>query len=833
MAPSVDGGDVSGSALMSKRKRSPSPASASPPRASRRRRSSSPPPRSRHDAERRDGGEAPSALEKGKGKDAAAIGAGLRDHLAVASSTTRAGGAYIPPARLRALMAEAAAQDPGSTEYQRMSWDALKKSITGLINKVAADNIKFVVPELFGGANLIRGRGLFCRAIMRAQGLSLPYTSVFAALVAIINTKLPMIGELLGIRLVSQFRRAFKRNDKSVCYSTILFIAHLVNQRVLHEILALEILLLLLEKPTDDSVELAVGFMRESGAFLAEEAPKASNGVFDRFRAILYEGAISKRVQFMIEVLSQVRRENFKDNPKIPENLDLVEEEDQITHEIGLDSKLNIQEGLNIFKADPDFLENEEKYGQIKAEILGENSGSDADDSGGDDDDDDDDEEDEEDPLEAAQRKLEIHDRTETNLVNLRRTIYLTIMSSSIFEEAVHKLLKIQLPEGQEIEMCNMIIECCSQERTFNKFYAHISERFCKLNRMWSGCFEQCFHNYYDTIHRYETNRLRNIARLFGSLLATDSISWASLEAIHMNEDDTTSSSRIFTKIMFQEMQEILGLKELITRFKTESMQPHFGNMFPLDNPKNTRFSVNFFTSIGLGALTDNMREHLKNAPKLILAQRQAAAAAARAARGDDDSDSDESSSDVSSSSSSSSSYVSSSSDSDDSRRRRRPAPRRRGSGDASGSRRRYSSDSRSPSPGGPSSRARGRRSPSYSRSPSPPPRRRARSPSYSRSPSPVPRRGGGGGYRGRDDSRSRSPPPLRYGGRGGDAGPRASGNGSGRRRSYTPPSRSPSPAPRRRGGDSGADRGRGRSPSYSPAPRRSPPRSRSPPPRR
>jgi len=73
---------------------------------------------------------------------------------------TRAGGAYIPPARLRALMAEAAATDPGSLEYQRMSWDALKKSLTGLINKVALENIKHIVPELFGGANLIRGRGL-------------------------------------------------------------------------------------------------------------------------------------------------------------------------------------------------------------------------------------------------------------------------------------------------------------------------------------------------------------------------------------------------------------------------------------------------------------------------------------------------------------------------------------------------------------------------------------------------------------------------------------------------------------------------------------------------
>jgi pre-mRNA-splicing factor CWC22 len=127
-------------------------------------------------------------------------------------TSSRSGGVYMPPARLRALQA-AASQDRSSAEYQRLSWDALRKSITGIVNRINVGNIKHVVPELFS-ENLIRGRGLFARSIMKAQAASLPFTPVFAALVSIINTKLPMIGELLLHRLISQFRRAFKRNDK-------------------------------------------------------------------------------------------------------------------------------------------------------------------------------------------------------------------------------------------------------------------------------------------------------------------------------------------------------------------------------------------------------------------------------------------------------------------------------------------------------------------------------------------------------------------------------------------------------------------------------------------
>ncbi len=52
------------------------------------------------------------------------------------------------------------------------------------------------------------------------------------------------------------------------------------------------------------------------------------------------------------------------------------------------------------------------------------------------------------------------------------------------------------------------------------------------------------------------------------------------------------------------------------------------------DTPRNMRFSINFFTSIGLGPVTDGAREHLKNLPRLIATQQPAAS----------DSDSDSSS---------------------------------------------------------------------------------------------------------------------------------------------------------------------------------------------
>ncbi|KAL3529830.1 hypothetical protein ACH5RR_009152 [Cinchona calisaya] len=530
----------------------------------------------------------------------------------------RSGGVYIPPFKLARMLREV--QDRSSLEYQRMSWDALRKSINGLVNKVNATNIKNIIPELFA-ENLIRGRGLFCRSCMKSQMASPGFTDVFAALVAVANTKFPEVGELLLRRIILQLQRAYKRNDKPQLLAAVKFIAHLVNQQVVHELIALELLTILLENPTDDSVEVAVGFVTECGSMLQDLCPRGLHGIFERFRGILHEGEIDKRVQFLIEGLFALRKAKFQGYPAVRPELDLVEQEDQLTHEISLSDQIDPEIALDIFKLDPNFLENEKKYEELKKSILGEESEDEADSDGGSEDEDEDD--DDEDESNEEEEQMKIKDETETNLVNLRRTIYLTIMSSVDFEEAGHKLQKIKLEPGQEMELCIMLLECCSQERTYLRYYGLLGQRFCMINKVHQENFEKCFVQQYSMIHRLETNKLRNVAKFFAHLLGTDALPWHVLSYIRLTEEDTTSSSRIFIKILFQELSEHLGIRLLNERLNDRTLQESFESIFPKDNPKNTRFSINFFTSIGLGGITEDLREYLKNMPRLIMQQQK------------------------------------------------------------------------------------------------------------------------------------------------------------------------------------------------------------------
>ncbi|XP_039127227.1 pre-mRNA-splicing factor CWC22 homolog [Dioscorea cayenensis subsp. rotundata] len=577
------------------------------------------------------------------------------------ASNLRTGGVYIPPHKMAQMMRDV--QDKSSEAYQRLSWDALRKSINGLVNKVNATNIKNIIPELFS-ENLIRGRGLFCRSCMKSQMASPGFTDVFAALVAVVNTKFPEVGKLLLKRIVLQLKRAYSRNDKPQLLAATKFIAHLVNQQVAHEIVALELLTVLLENPTDDSVEVAVGFVKECGSLLQDFSPRGLQGIFERFRGILHEGEIDKRVQFLIEGLFAIRKAKFQGFPAIRPELDLVEQEDQFTHEISLEDEVDPETNLDVFKPNPTFLDDEKAYENLKTNILGAESSEDEDnsDAASDDEDDEDDEDEDEDEM------MKITDETETNLVNLRRTIYLTIMSSVDFEEAGHKLLKIKLEPGQEMELCIMLLECCSQERTYLRYYGLLGQRFCMINKVYQENFEKCFVQQYSMIHRLETNKLRNVAKFFAHLLGTSALPWHVLAYIRLTEDDTTSSSRIFIKILFQELSEHLGIRLLNERLNEPTMKDSFDSIFPKDHPKNTRFAINFFTSIGLGGITESLREHLKNMPRMIMEQQKQVT------------DSDESGSDGGSSSlqSGSESGSESESSSDSSERDRRQSKRRK-----------------------------------------------------------------------------------------------------------------------------------------------------------
>lgn len=97
---------------------------------------------------------------------------------------------------------------------------------------------------------------------------------------------------------------------------------------MLSDFVGLQLITLLLENPTEDSVEIACDFMKEAGQMLTELTPPGVNAIFERFKGILHEGELDKKVQYSIENLFAIRKTRFKDFHGVIAELDLVEEED-------------------------------------------------------------------------------------------------------------------------------------------------------------------------------------------------------------------------------------------------------------------------------------------------------------------------------------------------------------------------------------------------------------------------------------------------------------------------------------------------------------------------
>ncbi|KAG7877133.1 hypothetical protein KL905_002735 [Ogataea polymorpha] len=513
---------------------------------------------------------------------------------------------YVPPAKLKALLEESDVSY-ASEEYQRLHWEKLKKQINGEINKVNTENIKEVVLELFK-LNLIRGKGWLVRCLMKSQILSQAYTTVYAALICVLNSKIPELGELLVTRLILQFRKAYKNDDRDTSKASVIFLSQLVNYQVCHDIVALQLLFLLLEHPTDTTVEIACALLQNCGKFLSENSSVALNAVFERLGTILTEDLVSKRIQLLIQEAFKQRKNDYDGAPVIVEELDLVEDEDKVTHTLNLDDKLKAHEILNTFQFDQDYEKHEQAYEELRKQILGYEEDSSYDES------DEDSEDDEADNV----AKEQIRDLTESALTNFQKTVYLTMMSSINHEEAVHKLLKLQPidPGRKEQMLVDMIVKCCAQEKTYSKYYALVGEKLISVNRNWTKAFDQVFVDNYTNCHQYELSLIRNIGSFWGHMFASDKMGWEILQIVQLTEESTNSASRIFLKFLFVKLQEELGLKNLRVRLSEEYIQPYIRGLFPNSGADRLRFSINYFTAIGLGALTEDMREILNNLPE-------------------------------------------------------------------------------------------------------------------------------------------------------------------------------------------------------------------------
>lgn len=487
------------------------------------------------------------------------------------------------------------------------AWTGLARDIDSICAAAASSpTLRRHSVDLFR-LNIVRGRGLVARSVLSRAMRQPQAAAPLAALVGVLNLQLPQVGGLVAARTAALFKRAYLRNDGRGVDAAAAFLAELVRFAVATDTVLLQVFQLLLERPSDDTVRVATALLRRLGSWMDAHAPAAADMIWGRLRDVLHEGQALAQAMRRITELMRARRDGL--GPAVPRHLDVVPAEDVQPHDVDLAEPQPVEAHLDWFDPTEDVAAADEAYAALRAEIL------------------DDDEQTNQDITTNEQiiqeTKEAVTDMTDATLLQHQKSIYLTVMSSMSADEAVHKLLRLQRSaQLSDAVMTDMLVKCCAQEKTYSKYFGVLGEKLCGSSRRWHAAFVAQFRRSYDALYQHEGAQLRNMGKYFGHLVAADVLApHETLGVITLTETDTSSASRVFIKFLFQELVEELGVDSLKRLLLDPDVRVHLRGLFPVvdvsrADADHIMFSINYFTAIGLGVLTEEMRLVLKALPE-------------------------------------------------------------------------------------------------------------------------------------------------------------------------------------------------------------------------
>ena len=131
---------------------------------------------------------------------------------------------------------------------------------------------------------------------------------------------------------------------------------------------------------------------------------------------------------------------------------------------------------------------------------------------------------------------------------DIRRSIFIAIMSATDYNDAYVRLMKLRLKKSQELEIPKVLIHCAGAEKVYNPFYTLLSRRVCSDKKLkmsfqfslWDlfkqmGEGEEESQEYDDADEgKLGLRSLVNLARMFGVLIAEGGLGLGVLKVCSM-----------------------------------------------------------------------------------------------------------------------------------------------------------------------------------------------------------------------------------------------------------------------------------------------------------
>ncbi|PVH96395.1 hypothetical protein DM02DRAFT_569786 [Periconia macrospinosa] len=460
-------------------------------------------------------------------------------------------GKYIPPA-LRA---------PPSSDSEALS--RLRRQIQGLLNRLSDANIMTIVRDVETiYQNNPRGYvtsilidllvGLLADETVLLDTFLILHSGFLAAIYKVIG---PDFGAQIIERIVSVFDKNYQRNKEGFGKQTtnlMSVMAELYCFQTIGSKIIFDYLRQFLDELSEINTELILRVVRVAGSHLRQDDPSSLKDIVLLLQKQVTkagEGNFSVRTRFMIETINDLKNNKMKTG--ITASAVATEHVVRMKKQLGTLNSQNLK-GSEPLRIGLNDIKDTEKKG--KWWLVGASWRNDAAESN--------------EPLpqrkEALNGESDVHGQTgEVDLFQLareqrmntdvRRAIFITIMSASDYKDAHVRLLKLNLKKAQETEIPRVIVHCAGCESTYNPYYTLLAQKFC-MDHKSRKCFQFALWDVFKSLGErqdgeedssededqgngpagdFSLRKLVNLGKLYGTLMAKDSLSITTLKPLN------------------------------------------------------------------------------------------------------------------------------------------------------------------------------------------------------------------------------------------------------------------------------------------------------------
>ncbi|KZV27196.1 hypothetical protein F511_04649, partial [Dorcoceras hygrometricum] len=137
-----------------------------------------------------------------------------------------------------------------------------------------------------------------------------------------------------------------------------------------------------------------------------------------------------------------------------------------------------------------------------------------------------------------------------------RKAIFCIIMSAEDYIDAFEKLLRLELLGKQDREIMRVLVECCLQEKIFNKYYCLLASKLCSFDKNHKFTLQYCVWDHFKELDSMPLIRSVHLAKFVAEMVSSFSFSLAVLKTVELTDAIQSPKRIMHFRFLFEAILE-------------------------------------------------------------------------------------------------------------------------------------------------------------------------------------------------------------------------------------------------------------------------------------